>query len=249
MIPNIKPQDTEIFASMNRTGTASPESTQDAQYVKRTTSNFVRLNDNVYFSTPSVVASVPNESSNMGGVKSFETRLQLRSINPNVSPVVDVNTIGALSIMNRINNIDSSSDVHTGETHVKMTEPDGDNNAMVYVTRKVTLKTPATTLKVLADNFRPPETDLKFMFKILKSDEETPIDDLGFEFFNETSTYGASPGNADIDTPRDARNFKEYEYTADNLPEFSSFVIKVVGQSSNTSVVPIVSSLRVLALA
>ena len=249
MIPNIKPQDTEIFASMNRTGTASPESTQDAQYVKRTTSNFVRLNDNVYFSTPSVVASVPNESSNMGGIKSFETRLQLRSINPNVSPVIDVNTIGALSIMNRINNIDSSSDVHTGETHVKMTEPDGDNNAMVYVTRKVTLKTPATTLKVLADNFRPPNSDLKLMYKILKSDEETPIDDLGFEFFNETSTYGANPGNADIDTPRDARNFKEYEYTADNLPEFSSFVIKIVGQSSNTSVVPIVSSLRVLALA
>ena len=87
------------------------------------------------------------------------------------------------------------------------------------------------------------------MYKILKSDEETPIDDLGFEFFNETSTYGANPGNADIDTPRDARNFKEYEYTADALPEFSAFVVKIVGQSSNTSQVLLVQSLRCLALA
>ena len=29
---------------------------------------------------------------------------------------------------------------------------------------------------------------------------------------------------------RDARNFKEYEFTADDLPEFSAFVVKIVGQ-------------------
>ena len=46
------------------------------------------------------------------------------------------------------------------------------------------MKNPATSIKVIADNFRPPDTDLKFMFKILKNDETTPIDDLGFEFFN-----------------------------------------------------------------
>jgi len=110
------------------------------------------------------------------------------------------------------------------------------------VTRKVNLKNPATSLKVIADNFRPPETDLKFMFKILKNDETTPIDDLGFEFFN-------TDGSSDTDIPRDGRNFKEYEYTADGLPEFSSFVIKIVGQSQNTSSVPIVSALRCIALA
>ena len=50
-------------------------------------------------------------------------------------------------------------------------------------------------------------------------------------------------------TEQDARNFKEYEYTADALPEFTGFVVKIVGQSSNTSIVPLVSALRCIALA
>ena len=174
--------------------------------------------------------------------KSFECRLQFSSSNQNLSPVIDVGTIGALGIMNRINDIDSSSDLPTQMVHIPSTEPDGDNNAMVYITRKVNLKNPATSLKVIADNFRPPETDLKFMFKILKNDETTPIDDLGFEFFN-------TDGSPDVVTEQDARNFKEYEYTADALPEFTGFVVKIVGQSSNTSIVPLVSALRCIALA
>jgi hypothetical protein len=126
--------------------------------------------------------------------------------------------------------------------HVPSTDPDGDNNAMVYITRKVNLKNPATTLKVIADNYRPPESDLKFMFKILKNDETTPIDDLGFEYFN-------GDGEPDVVTEKDARNFKEYEYTAEGLPEFTGFVVKIVGQSSNTSIVPLVTALRCIALA
>ena len=45
----------------------------------------------------------------------------------------------------------------------------------------------------------------------------------------------------DVVTEQDARNFKEYEYTADALPEFTGFVVKIVGQSSNTSIVPSIS--------
>ena len=144
--------------------------------------------------------------------------------------------------MNRINDIDTAADVQTQRTYIPSTEPDGDSNEFVYITRKVALKNPATSLKVIADNFRPPDTDLKFMFKILKNDETTPIDDLGFEFFN-------TDGSPDVVTEQDARNFKEYEYTADALPEFTGFVVKIVGQSSNTSIVPLVSALRCIALA
>ena len=148
--------------------------------------------------------------------------------------------------MNRINNIDSADDLPGGSTgamiHVPSTEPDGDNNAMVYVTRKVNLKNPATTLKVIADNYRPPESDLKFMFKILKNDETTPIDDLGFEYFN-------TNGDPDVVTERDARNFKEYEYTANDLDEFIAFSVKIVMQGTNSSEPPRIKDLRAIALA
>ena len=98
-------------------------------------------------SRPSTVASdYVNEQNNMGSVKSFQCNLQFRSSNKTVSPVIDVSTIGALAIMNRINNIDNGtvnpvgSGISDGEVYVPSTEPDGDNNVMVYVTRKVTLK-------------------------------------------------------------------------------------------------------------
>ena len=211
----------------------------------RTTNDFITLNDNNFFERPSIIAYSINEQSHVTGgptTKSFECRLQFSSSNQNLSPVIDVGTIGALGIMNRINDIDVSGDLPTQAVHIPSTEPDGDNNAMVYMTRKVNLKNPATSLKVIADNFRPPETDLKFMYKILKNDETTPIDDLGFEYFNTT-------GAPDITTEQDGRNFKEYEYTAEGLPEFTGFAVKIVGQSHNTCVAPIVTSLRCIALA
>jgi hypothetical protein len=255
MIPSLTYKDTTMLASVRRTGTNSPETdlmdsagvnTLDPTYTMRSTNDFITLNDNNYFERPSIISSSINEqeeqTGKVGSSKSFECRLQFNTTNQNLSPVVDVGTIGCLGIMNRINSINSSSDLPTALVHTPVTEPDGDNNAMVYITRKVNLKNPATSLKVIADNFRPPESDLKFMYKILKNDETTPIDDLGFELFNET-------GAPDTVTEKDARNFKEYEYTADGLPEFTGFVVKIVGQSSNTSIVPLVTALRCIALA
>ena len=246
LIPSLTYKDTTLLSSVRRTGTNSPESTSlDTTFTMRTTNDFVTLNDNNFFERPSIIASSINEQSHVTGGptnKSFECRLQFSSSNQNLSPVIDIGTVGALGIMNRINDIDVSGDLPTQMVHIPSTEPDGDNNAMVYITRKVNLKNPATSLKVISDNFRPPETDLKFMFKILKNDETTPIDDLGFEFFN-------TDGSPDVTTEQDARNFKEYEYTAEALPEFTGFVVKIVGQSSNTSIVPLVSALRCIALA
>jgi len=246
MIPSLTYKDCAMISSVRRTGTNSPESSSlDTTYTLRSTNDFITLNDNNYFERPSIISSSINEQEEQTGgttSKSFECRLQFYTSNQNVSPVVDIGTIGCLGIMNRINDIDSSADLTTNSVYIDSTEPDGDNNAMVYITRKVNLKNPATQLKVISDNFRPPDTDLKFMYKILKNDETTPIDDLGFEFFNTT-------GAPDTAIEQDARNFKEYEYTADGLPEFTGFVVKIVGQAKNTSIVPLVTSLRCIALA
>jgi hypothetical protein len=159
--------------------------------------------------------------------------------------------MGCLAIANRLNNIDTATgkkldgntnSLGSGTVFIPSTEPDGDNNAMVYVTRKVNLKTPATAIRIAADLFKPPTTELKFMYKTLKNDDATPFDDVGFEYFNTT-------GGPDTTIETDSKNFKEYEYTASELDEFSAFSIKIVGQGSNTSIVPIVSALRCMALA
>ena len=243
MIPSVAVKNTQILCSVYTTAMSSPEGyVNGTSYVKDNTSDFITLNDNTFFSSPSVVASAINEQNEMSSTKSFECQLQLASFNPNVSPVIDVGTIGVIGFANRLNNIDSSSDVPTGTTYIPSTDPEGDSNAMVYVTRKVNLKTPATSLKVIADFFRPPTTELKVMYKIIKNDEDTPLDDVGFEFFN-------TDGSPDTSIEADGRNFKEYEFTANDLPEFSAFAIKIVGQGTNTSSVPLVTALRTMALA
>jgi hypothetical protein len=243
LIPSLNYNMTRISASVLTTPMNSPEGySNGTAYTKNTTSKFITLNDNVFFDSPSVVASPLNETNEMSSEKSFTCTLQLQSVNGNVSPVIDVGTIGAIGISNRINSIDSSSDVQTGTVYTPSTEPDGDNNAMVYCTRKVNLKTPATTLKVISDVFRPPTTDIEVLYKVLKNDESTPFDDLNWEYFNTT-------GTPDTTVEADARNFKEYEWTVDDLPEFSAFAVKIVGKGTNSSVVPMVSALRCLGLA
>jgi len=250
IIPSIQHSNTIMRASVQTTVMSSPEGfidkkangTNYSPYDKREERINITLNENNFMSAPSVVASRLNENNEMASQRSFEVRIQLISYSPNVSPFVDIDAIGCVLNMNRINKIDTSSDVPTGTTYVPSTETEGDNNGFVYITRKVNLENPATSIKVLADNFRPEGTELDFMYKIVRNDEETPIDDIGFEYFN-------TNGDPDVSIPADARNFKEYEYTAEELPEFSSFIIKIVGKSENTSIVPLVSSLRVMALA
>jgi hypothetical protein len=243
MIPNTQVEGCRISLFTNTTAMSSPEGyISGSVYNKRTTNNFLTLNDNSYLGYPSVVASQINETNEMSGAKSFNATLQLQSSNPNVSPVIDVGSIGCIGIMNRINNIDSSADVPTGVTYVASTESDGDNNVMTYMTRKVSLKNPASSLRVTADFFRPPTTDLKVLYKVLNNDESTPFDDLGWRYFN-------TDGSPNVTTEADARNFKEYEFSVEGLSEFSAFAVKIVGQGTNTSVVPMISALRCIALA
>ena len=83
---------------------------------------------------------------------------------------------------------------------------------------------------------------MSYLYKVLNNDDETPFDDLGWKYFN-------TDGSADVSTEADARNFKEYEFTADDLNEFSAFSIKIVGQGTNTCAVPMVSALRCIAIA
>ena len=66
------------------------------------------------------------------------------SQNSNVSPVIDLDRRSFIAIANRLNNIDSSSDVFPTTDFVASTEPDGDQNSAIYLTKAVTLEQSAT---------------------------------------------------------------------------------------------------------
>ena len=68
------------------------------------------------------------------------------------------------------------------------TDPQGDNNSAIYITKKVALQNPATAIKVLFDAMRPATTDIKVMHKILPAASSDDFDDLGYVFFNDTGS-------------------------------------------------------------
>ena len=179
--------------------------------------------------------------------KSFYLDLQMRSSRENLSPCVDLDRKSIVVFTNRLNKIDSASGMGATALQgdfVSSTLPSGDSNEAIYMTRKVALDNPATGIKVLLDANRFASADIKVMFKILRSDDASDFDEIGYNFFNENG----GPDNV-VNASLSDSDFKEYEYTANNLDEFIALSIKIVMQGTNSSEPPRLKDLRAIALA
>ena len=98
-----------------------------------------------------------NETNEMAGAKSLSVPMTLTSDLDALSPVIDTQRLSMVAVSNKINQIDSSSDVYPTSIYKSMTEPEGDNNSAIYLTKKINLETPATSLRVLLDAVRLPD--------------------------------------------------------------------------------------------
>ena len=175
----------------------------------------------------------------------------LTTTSTTVSPVLDLQRSTLLAVANRIDNIDSSSDVFPTTDFFASTEPEGDNNAAIYLTKKVSLENPATALKIVFGAHRPATSEIKLLYKILRTDDATDFDDISYRFFN-------TDGSPDETVPAsaDENDFKEYVYTSgitddglgDPLEEFISFQIKIVMQGTNCAEPSRLKDLRAIAL-
>ena len=252
-VSTLEPEGTLISADARLT-TGTSVSGSETSFTKTAAAKAegIVLNDNIDYDKTFMIASPINETNEMSGAKSYETDVFLQSVRDNLSPVVDSKRFSWVSVANRINNIDSASDLASNLTFVASTEPEGDNNAAIYLTKKVILQNPATAIKVLLTAHRPATAEIKVLFKTLGSQDSVDFDDLDYVFFN-------SDGSADrfVNPSLDADDFQEYEFSAGvtddgigtPLDEFVAFSIKIVMQGTNMSQVPRLKDLRALALA
>ena len=212
----------------------------------------INLNDNEEYDTPYMIASPINETNENGGVKSLIIDNVLVSSNSDVTPIIDLGRMSFIAVGNKLNKIDSSSDVYPTTDFIASTEPDGDNNANIYLTKKVTLENAATALKVFFAGHRHSTATIKAYYKILRTDDASEFDDLGYVAFNSDGSPDSATQNA---TTKDT--FAQFVYTAGvtddgvgtPLDEFISFQIKIVLQGTNTAEPPRIKELRCLALA
>jgi len=255
-IATLEVPNTAITADALLTTGTSPSGSQSSYLNTRNDESIspvkFALNDNYEFDVPYIIASTINETNELASRKSLEIRLSMSSTTSALSPVIDTGRMGVVSVANRVDNIDSSSDVFPTTDFVLSTQNEGDNNAAIYLTKQVNIDQLATSLKVIVDVHRPSTSDVKVMFKLLKADESTDFDDVAFEFFNTDGSPDVTVAPATTGS-----SFTEHQYTAgikndgtgDELGEFTGFQIKIVMQGTNCAAPPRLKDLRVLALA
>jgi hypothetical protein len=252
-ISTLELENTSIVARVRSTSATSPSGVESS-FTKTTSANAkpFALGENFKFETSRMVASQINETNELSGEKSFNIDLTLSTFNPNLSPVIDLDRASVNLIANRINNIDDSSDVFPTTDFNASTEPVGDQNAAIYLTKSIALENPATSIRVFFAAAKKSTSDIKVLFKTLGSDESKDFDEKGYTFFNTTGITDQTVRNSLTDS-----DFQEYSYTAgitddgvgDPLPEFTQFQIKIVLQGTDAANPPLLKDLRVIALA
>ena len=153
LIGSMELPNTSITAKVRNTTGRSPSGTESS-FTTSTLANAITIpfNENHKFEQTNIVASDVNETNELAGAKSIFLPIKLGSTNANISPVLDLDRASFIAVGNRINNIDSSADVYPTTDYNDSKQPDGDQNAFIYMTKKVALENSATALKVIFSN-------------------------------------------------------------------------------------------------
>tara|TARA_E500000318_G_scaffold71664_1_gene66348 strand:+ start:4635 stop:7145 length:2511 start_codon:yes stop_codon:yes gene_type:complete len=251
IIESVELPDTSITLNLKKTTGTSPAGTETS-FIKDSTSSVITLNENFKLDSTAIVCSRINELNELGGASSLEFPIELSTTNENLSPVIDLDRASFIAVSNRINDIETSSDVYPTANFVASTEPRGDNNSAIYLTKSVVLENPATALKVFFAAQKHSSADIKIMYRIKPQNSDEDFEDLGFVYFN---TDGSPDGG--ITNSLDDNDFREYFYTAGvdddgngtALEEFKQFQIKIILQSTDAANPPRIRDLRAIALA
>jgi hypothetical protein len=240
------------------TGTTVGSTQQSFSRLSATTAIDIPLNEDYYFDAPHMICSPINETNELLGNKSLRLPLTMSTTKDNVSPIIDTQRLLAICVMSRINNIDVIGDVNSNFTNYKpMTEAVGDNNKAIYITKKITLETAATALKVYLDAVKMSTSDITVLYKTQSVDAAVPFEDLGWTKFTGSSDTADGLPNPAVPTSKNRDDFKEYQYlagkkvngTGESLQEFNAFAVKIVMQGTNSSLPPQIKDFRAIALA
>jgi len=221
----------------------------------------ITLNEPNLLNTPRLVCSRINENTRLTGLplnRSFTLGVRMETTDPNLSPVLDAMNCTIVYQRARLNKPinDYAKDGRSNATT-------GDPHSAVYISNRVDLKNPATSLKVLVAAYRDASADFRVLYQLFREDgTET---ELSYELFpgfdNLNDTDGDGFGDQVIDpsknngrpdafvSPSNVDEFKEYQFSVDDLDEFTGFRFKIVASGTNEALAPRFKDFRALALA
>ena len=216
----------------------------------------VSLTNVTEFTDPRMIASYENEQANaqlleLPGSKSFTMDLTMSTTNQYVSPVVDAFR-SAISVSSNKLNAPISNYITSRYSNTYQEDP----HELSYVTKIIPLENAATSLKVFVAAYRPESSDIRCFYRLQRADgsevervfENFPgyanLDAGGFLI--DAKNNDATP-NANVAASLEDQ-FLEYEWSADNLPPFTGFQIKINIASTNQAQEPRLLDFRAVAV-
>jgi hypothetical protein len=253
--PNVQtllPNSTSIDSKIRTVSGTSVDGTE-VSFVDKGFENISLVSNNLLSDTR-VICSKENETSklvNLPGKKSFTMEMTLSTSDSKVSPMIDLDRVNIIAVMNRLNN-----PVYDFTTDSRVNQLFDDPNAAIYVSKIVKLEQNADSLKVLFDAYRHTSNEIRVLYRLFRND--TPDDSQLFELFpgylnldvnGNIINSSKNDGRPDKNIPSSNRqvDFNSYEYTAKNLPLFNGFQIKIIMTGSDQSNVPKIRDLRAIA--
>ncbi len=222
------------------TGQSIHGSESEFSTVSVANSGSVIANDNIYCTSPKMVASQINETNEMNGLKSLYVNVEMSSTNTKLSPVIDLQRVSAYTIQNRLNSPTSGNT----PDFIADSASTGSSTSGVYLTRPIVLENNSTALDIrLSANVRS-SSQIRLYYRTSGGAETRKINDINWIPFNSDGSEDVSIAPAENDS-----TFREYKYTASGLSDFTSFQIKIVMKGTISSYPPICKDMRGIALA
>ena len=220
----------------------------------------ITLNKANYLDTPRIVASRVNETdklTNIPGNKSLNMRLLLNTINSYLSPVIDAQRVNAIFTSNRVNDVIED---YINDSRLKVVG--NDPTACQYISKEIVLENPASSIKLLLAAHIIESADIRAYYAIGSEPGTEPIfiPFPGWENLNsrgEIINTEESTGHSDTYVNKvtvngfsgDDVDYREYTFTADQLPSFRTYRVKIILTSTTQVSVPRIRDLRAIALA
>ena len=220
----------------------------------------VTPNSSHHFNSPRMIASKINEDLKLGtlpGNKSMNMRLFLNTTDDRLSPVIDGQRLAVITTSNRINDV-----VTNYATDSRVKTIDNDPTACQYISKEVILQNSASSLKIFVDAHINVNCDIRAFYSIANKEGNPPIftpfpGSTNIDRNGQVIALSDSNGSSDIFIPKvnstgfnsNDLEFTEYAFTADDLPSFRAYRIKILLTGTSQVYVPRMKKLRVMALA
>jgi len=263
-IPNI-----ETIVLPNSTLTLTAEFTNGASLVTAnastnaqyglSSSQIISPIEPISFNTPKVIASrrIEEDENTLLGAGSVDPRGSIRikaefSTTDNfITPVIDMQQASVTALSNLIDNqvdsdeagLDLDVTVNVPINYVDETAAAGGSALSKHLTRPINIAEPAVGLKVLLAANRPANSTVELYYRTLNAGSDDDI---------QTKNFTLAPVESLPQTDENANRFRQYEYTigglGGTLDPFTTFQLKIVMKSQNSSKIPRIRDLRAIAL-